>query len=157
MKTNLKYASVALIALGAILTSCEKSELTPAGQNTMETKASDDQDRDASRNYKLIGDWKLARYIEGSENQTAQFDGFVFSFKENGHLIAIRGNERVSGLWSRGFNNSNNTRKKLYIDLGARMPFSDLTDTWQIIEMTSNRVQLKRVFDSQNDYVTFVR
>ncbi|MDQ3047441.1 MAG: hypothetical protein M3R27_07835 [Bacteroidota bacterium] len=157
MKTNFKYASVALIALGAILTSCEKSELLPVTQESIETKAVNEQDRAAARNYKMIGDWKLVRYSEGSVDLTSQFEGFTFSFKENGILIAFRGNERVSGLWSRGYNNSNNTRRKLYMDLGTRMPFSDLTDTWHIVEMSTNRVQLRRVFDSQDDYITFVR
>lgn len=46
-----------------------------------------------------VGNWKVSSFIQGNDNNTAQFAAYVFTFKTDGTLIADNNGSQTFGTW----------------------------------------------------------
>jgi hypothetical protein len=97
-------------------------------------------------NIMMGGDWIVALYKDAGENETADFIEYDFAFSAN-HNVTVSQNldPLLNGLW-RVIRDSEG-KLKVYLNLGEDVPFYDLTNDWDFVSITTNRIELKHKND----------
>lgn len=96
------------------------------------------------------GDWKVSYYWDKDKEETNNFSGYSFLFKDNGVLEALKNGATTTGTWQ--LNSSSN---KLIIQIGTAKPLDDLSDDWLIIEKSNTVIKLKDDNDTQLEELHF--
>ena len=101
-----------------------------------------DGDVSEIRNILMGGDWTVAKFTEDGEELTANYTGFNFSYESEHMINATLGvtGPTYSGLW-RVIRNSDD-KLKVYLNLGEQDPLGDLTDDWDFVSITQDRLEL---------------
>ncbi len=115
-----------------------------------------DADVSEIRNIMLGGQWNVALYSEGAVDMTAAYNGVDFSFS-NMHQVELSVNDDpfLTGLW-RVIRNKDQ-ELKFYLNFDEDGIYGDLTDDWDIIEVSSDRIELMSVSggDGSEDFLVF--
>ncbi len=98
------------------------------------------------------GAWEVTYYWDKDQDETSDFAGYTFNFKENGVFEASRNESLQTGTWS-----VNNSSQKLIINIGSAKPLTDLIDDWIILEKTDNLIKLKDDNDEHLEELHFER
>lgn len=106
------------------------------------------------------GSWRVTSYIDSGVDHTNDFNGYSFTFSDNGDVIAVNGGTTVSGTWSITSSNSNddsNDDMDFNLSFASPADFEELTDDWDIQSHTSTKIQLIDVSGGNGgtDYLTF--
>lgn len=99
------------------------------------------------------GNWRIS-YFWDDNDETQHFEGYTFTFGNDGTVSAVRTSSSVSGTWG--------TRKddgftKLDLNFGSTPVFDDLNDDWKIKTHTDAKIELEDVSggNGETDYLTF--
>ncbi len=109
------------------------------------------------------GTWRVNRFVEDGNDQTHHFNGYVFTFNENGTIISSNGTTTVAGTWvtsSGSSSSSSGSDPKFILQFNAASgPFEEISEDWRIESTTSTTVELKHVSggDGSIDLLTFTR
>jgi len=91
----------------------------------------------------VAGNFTVGSFV-GNGSQSTSLDGFSFTFKENGTIIATNGNDSFNGTWK--FDDGNNTEIKIAF---TNAPLDQLNKSWHIKDLTDDHLYLTD--DSQNE------
>ena len=108
------------------------------------------------------GTWRITLYEDNGVDETTNYSNYNFTFNSNGVLTAVN-TTTYNGTWSVTASNSNDDSQD---DLDFNIAFlapapsaftDDLTDDWDIISYTANKIQLIDVSGGNGgtDYLTF--
>lgn len=97
------------------------------------------------------GTWRISSFIDSGEDETNDFTGFIFDFKNDGSVMASRGELTVLGTWS--INDSSNSSDdddgssddvdfNLFFNVPESNDFDDLSDDWDITSISSSKIEL---------------
>ncbi|RFN60418.1 hypothetical protein DZ858_00665 [Marixanthomonas ophiurae] len=97
------------------------------------------------------GTWRITQFIDSGDDETSDFNGFVFTFNSNGTVITNRGELSVSGTWS--VNDSSNSSDdddgssddvdfNLFFNVPETNDFEDLNDDWDLVSATNLKIEL---------------
>jgi hypothetical protein len=123
----------------------------------------DDNSKDSNQikvvNTATAGTWRITYYFDTDTDETAKFSGYNFTFT-NGTVTATNGTNTYTGTWSITDSNSNDdTMDDLHFNLAFTSPanFADLTDDWEILEITDTKMRLTDVSGGNGgtDFLTF--
>ena len=106
------------------------------------------------RNVMMGGEWMVAQYSEGDMTQNFMPYSFVFGPE---HIMSITLGDTGTtqpGIW-RVLRNSDG-KLKVYLNAGIEGALADLTDDWDFVSMTSNRIELKSYNDFNASYDVLV-
>ena len=120
------------------LSSCKKDDNSGSTQDIVQVVTS--------------GTWRITSFVESSENKTADFAGYTFSFESNSQLIASLSGTNTIGSWRWDDGSS-----KFHISIGNGTPLSDFTDDWLILEKTETLIRLKNDNAAKNEFLNFTR
>ena len=97
------------------------------------------------------GLYRIAKFIDTGDDETAQFNGYRFRFRSNGTLVATTNTGKVfTGSYAL---NSNQT--KMEIVIGGTEALEDLDDDdWRVALLTDTRIRLTA---PDPDVVVFVK
>ncbi len=152
MKILLKATLVIFIYTGLAM-SCNKDDDNSQQQNTTIPQ---------TINTAQSGSWKVTYFFDSDHEETGHFTGYVFTFNENGSLVAVKGSTTVTGTWSVTDSNSsdddggsNDTDFNIFFASPA--DFEDLSDDWDIISVTNSKIELTDVSGGNGgtDFLTF--
>lgn len=152
MKILLKATLVIFIYTGLAM-SCNKDDDNSQQQNTTIPQ---------TINTAQSGSWKVAYFFDSDHEETGHFTGYVFTFNENGSLVAVKGSTTVTGTWSVTDSNSsdddggsNDTDFNIFFASPA--DFEDLSDDWDIISVSNSKIELTDVSGGNGgtDFLTF--
>lgn len=108
------------------------------------------------------GTWYISNFVEDGNNETQHFTGYTFTFDDNNVVTATNGTDTYTGTWSVTNDDSSdddNSSSDIDFNIGFASPqeFIDLTDDWDIVEQTSNKIELIDVSGGNGgtDYLTF--
>lgn len=107
------------------------------------------------------GTWKITKYIDSENNETADFSGYDFTFTENNILMVHKGADEIMGSWLVATNSSNDDSPindlDFIISFSGPEKFMELTDDWEIKSSTSTKLELIDVSggNGETDYLTF--
>jgi hypothetical protein len=126
-----------------------KFEVEDIGYELVLQRVCDDNNDDGDvleiRNFMMGGDWIVALYEDGDMNETENYMGYTFNFMAN-HLITTTLSETgvsYPGLW-RVLRNSDG-KLKVYLNFGDVDPLVELTEDWELVSITNDRIELKDV------------
>ncbi len=152
MKILLKATLVIFIYTGLAM-SCNKDDDNSQQQNTTIPQ---------TINTAQSGSWKITYFFDSDHEETGHFTGYVFTFNENGSLVAVKGSTTVTGTWSVTDSNSsdddggsNDTDFNIFFASPA--DFEDLSDDWDIISVSNSKIELTDVSGGNGgtDFLTF--
>lgn len=108
------------------------------------------------------GTWRITYYYDTDHEETSSFNGYNFTFGANNVLTASNGTNNYTGTWSISDSNSNDdSLSDLDFNIAFSSPtkFEELTDDWEIIEISSTLIKLKDVSGGNGgtDYLTFTK
>jgi hypothetical protein len=85
------------------------------------------------------GTWRITYYWDTDHEETSNFSGYSFSFGSNSVLTATKTGSTVTGTWSTGTDDS---KTELIIAFASPDSFVEISDDWEVIEMTDTRIKL---------------
>lgn len=97
--------------------------------------------------------WRIASFIEYGEDATAEFDGYEFTFNDNGNFRAVNGNRRVNGNYQI-FVDDGVVEMMIQLPL-ARAPFNELHDDWYNSTLSETEVRFEDPYSSPADVLLF--
>ncbi len=116
----------------------------------------DDGDVAEIRNIMLGGQWNVALYAEDDVDMTTEYNGVDFSFS-NMHQVELSVNDNpfLTGLW-RVIRDSDQDLK-FYLSFDEDGIYGDLTDDWDIVEISTDRIELRSESgeDGSEDFLVF--
>ncbi len=124
-----------LFLVGAItlqLAACTKNNTTPSSGLPVSAAT-------------VAGNFTVTSFVSSGET-TSLFDGYFFTFNENGTLIAKQGNDTVSGTWR--FDDSDSTELKISF---PSAPLNEMNKGWHIAELTEDHLWLTDDDDNSDD------
>lgn len=102
------------------------------------------------------GTWRVTHFSERSNNETDDFNGYIFTFQSNGKVLAAKNGIIKEGNWS-----ESTSSQKLVIDMGvkndANKPLGELTDDWVIVSKTETKINLADDNSSSNELLEFTK
>lgn len=106
------------------------------------------------------GTWRITEFIDSGNNETNHFNGFNFTFDNNGTLTAQNGSTIYIGSWNISDSNSSDDSKDdldLNINFNLTNDFESLNEDWSFISQSSNRIELTHVSGGGGgtDFLTF--
>ena len=121
MKRLIHFFSICLIVTQFI--ACKKDVTTPS--NALPVTAGN-----------VAGNFSVSSFT-GTGDQTSVFNGFTFTFKENGSIVATSGSDTFNGTWR--FDDSNNSEIKISF---SNAPLNELNGSWHIDDLTDDHMSL---------------
>jgi hypothetical protein len=105
------------------------------------------------------GTWRITYYYDTDKEETTNYTGYNFTFG-SGPITATNGTNTYTGTWSITDTNSNDdTMDDLHFNISFASPaaFADLSDDWDILEVTDTKIKLVDVRGGNGgtDYLTF--
>ena len=109
------------------------------------TSSDDDQlltSNDITQTITQTDGWKVSWYWDKDKDETSDFSGYIFYFKNTGVFEALKNGSTISGTWQ--IKDDSHGTKRLVINPGnEEKPLSELEDDWVILEMMDNKIELK--------------
>lgn len=140
MKKLFAVAGV-FIALG--LTSCKKDETSTSTITTSNVTTT-----------VSTGTWRVTYYWDTDRDETANFNGFNFTFGPSNLVSAANTLFNINGTWSTAIDDS---KIKLILAFTTNANFIEISDDWHVIERTDTKIRLQDVSGGNGgtDYLTF--
>ena len=106
------------------------------------------------------GIWRITLFIDSGTDETSHFSGYSFTFGDNNILTSTNGTVIHTGTWSITDSNSNDDHPDdldFNILFSFNNDFEDLSEDWQILSQSSNRIELTHVSGGNGgtDFLTF--
>lgn len=99
------------------------------------------------RNIMLGGQWSVALYENEGENSTANYVEMDFSFALFNQVeVSINDDPQIGGLWRISRDSGDNIL--FYLNFDDSIIYGELTESWYIVEVTSDRIEL--VYEDEN-------
>jgi hypothetical protein len=123
---KLNYLIIFLISL-SLFFSCKKED------------NSHDSNSSASNSSVLTsGSWRVSYYHHDSDDNTADFSGYVFIFTSAGTMSASNSNGTTTGTWSQ-----DDSHNELHFSIGSSTPLNKLSSGWAVISSNGSEMLLK--------------
>ena len=133
--------------------SCDKDD-----DNTQQLETTAQQTQNTAQS----GSWKITYFFDSDQNDTNHFNGFTFTFNENGSLVGVNGSTTITGTWSVTDSNSSDddggsSDVDFNIFFASPPDFEELSDDWDIISVTNSKIELTDVSGGNGgtDFLTF--
>ncbi|MCC1485509.1 hypothetical protein [Winogradskyella immobilis] len=105
-----------------------------------------DEDVIFIRNAIFGGDWEVTLYEDGSDDETDNYNGYAIDFEQSGALFVEGNGNTLEGSWLAYRDDEGELR--LGTNFGTDDdPFDELTQRWNVVSVTTNRIELIDRFD----------
>lgn len=160
MKTNVKNRLRILISslvVGLFLISCSTDDDSNNTDNTQEIME--------ANSIATTGTWRVSSLIDDGQDETSDFNGYVFTFDSSGSLTASNGTTDLIGTWSIEDDSSSDDDDDDDIDFNIFFAvsedddFDDLVDDWDIVSINDTMISLVDVSggDGGTDTLVFTK
>ena len=97
--------------------------------------------------------WKVTYFFD-TQDETYHFADYVFTFNDDGTVVAARDAQAVNGTWT--VSATRDKKTKLKLDFEIIEPFEELNDDWDVLQFTEDVVQLHDVSggSGETDFLT---
>jgi hypothetical protein len=87
------------------------------------------------------GTWRITLFMEEGNNETSDFNGYAFTFNEDGSVDAIGSGGAVEGTWS---TEKDDGDLKLYLNFTDPL-LSEIADDWHILSQSDAKLEMEDV------------
>lgn len=122
------------------------------------TCSSDDDDGSPNDNSQQIveiestaqsGTWRITNFNDSGQDETSDFNGYDFSFNNDGSLVATNGSNTMTGTWSVTDDSSSSSSSddddidfNIFFPVPDSNDFEDLNDDWDVVSTSATRIEL---------------
>ena len=162
MKKKINYSWIVILVF--ILTSCTSDD---SNDDLMANLAAQVEE---VQNLVTSGSWSIMSYIDSGVDETDDFAGYAFTFNTDGSILADNGSNKIEGNWSVTGDDSSDSSSDDSMDddsddidfnifFASPDRFAELTEDWDIVSRTDNRIELIDVSggDGSTDRLILVR
>lgn len=111
------------------------------------------------------GTWRVSSFIDDTDDETTNFNGYNFTFAANGVVTATNAVNTYSGTWSVSDSDSSDDDDSSSDDVDFNInfttpaAFADLSDDWDIQETTATTIKLIDISGGNGgtDYLVFTK
>jgi hypothetical protein len=101
-------------------------------------------------NTAVSGSWTISSYVDSGQDETNDYNGYTFTFNDDGTVVATNGGNTINGTWSVTDNSNSNDDSNSVDDIDFNISFSvpttsvfyDLNDDWEIVTYSNNTISL---------------
>ena len=159
MKNRIKFYTF-LIAVMYTLFSCENDDNSNSDNNQNATNQ--------TIQIAQTGTWRIASFIDSGDNETSDFNGYIFTFNEDGTLNATNGTNTQNGIWSVTNDSSDNSSDddgnsmdddedfNIFFPVPDSNDFEDLSEDWDVVSISATVISLIDD-DGDEDTLTFTQ
>lgn len=161
---NKIFFRLSLLLFSVVIVGCSNDDDNQNNNNDNTTSA------DQTTQIMEEGTWRITNFIDSGDDETADFNGYAFTFLANGTVNAVKGNETVSGTWSITDDNSNSSSDddgnssddddfNLFFPVPDTNKFEDLNDDWDFVSISNTKIELIDISGGNGgtDLLTFER
>ncbi len=149
-KTFLK--TIALFSLAIAFVACSSGD-DPAPDDNNNNNNNNQTSADITTDIAETGAWRITSFIDSGQDETADFNGYTFTFNPNGTLIATNGSDTVTGTWSVTDDSSNSSSDddgnstddddfNIFFPVPESNKFEDLNDDWDFVSVSNTKIEL---------------
>jgi len=156
MKKTFYLGFAMLLSLSLMASACSSDDDGDSSSN------SNAQQIIAVENTVESGNWRITYFFDTDSDETSDFNGYSFTFSDNGTLTATNGTNTYTGSWSVTDSSSSSDDDSsddidFNISFSSPPDFAELTDDWDIIEYSNTRIELIDISGGNGgtDYLTF--
>jgi len=95
------------------------------------------------------GTWRITSFVDSGQNETADFNGYEFDFRQDGTVVASNGTTTYNGTWSITDSSSSGDDSpdddadfNLFFPVSEDDDFEDLNDDWDIVSVSNSLIDL---------------
>lgn len=107
------------------------------------------------------GIWIITNYTDSGIDETTDYNGYKFDFAESGQLSSSNGITTINGTWSITDDSGSTSQGDIDFNIFFNAPdnFSELSDDWDIVSISSNKIELIDISGSsgETDSLTFTK
>ncbi len=107
------------------------------------------------------GTWIITNYTDSGTDETTDYDGYNFDFAESGQLSSSNGITTINGSWSITDDSGSTSQGDIDFNIFFSAPdnFADLSDDWDIVSISSNKIELIDISggSGETDSLTFIK
>ncbi len=118
------------------------------------------------------GTWRITNFNDSGQDETSDFNGYVFAFASNGTLTVTNGNNTITGSWSvtddsnsssdssdDDGDSSSDVDFNIFFPVPESNDFEDLNDDWDINSISDTVIDLIDISGGNGgtDILTFER
>ena len=113
--------------------------------------SSDDSNNETMPREQLVqntvnSNWIITSYIDSGQNETSDYNGYIFQFNNNGSVVAQKGDISINGTWSIT-SSDDDSQDQMHFNLSFNVPtdhdFDELNDDWHVSNFSSSRIDLE--------------
>lgn len=158
MKTLQKSIFLAMIAL--MLGACETDD--SANNNDQMTA----QEIEEANTVATSGTWRVTNYNDDGQDETSDYNGYIFTFETTGVLTATKDTTTISGTWSITDDSSSSSDDddddidfNIFFPVSDDHPLDDLSDDWDIVSFDATTINLIDISggDGSTDLLTIMK
>ena len=141
MKSNFFLVFLVMLSLTLMSTQCSKDDdfLNDNSEEIMLVK-----------NIAESGTWYISSYIVSGQDETNDYNGYTFTFNNDGTVVATNGSNNLNGTWSVTDSSNSNDDSNSIDDIDFNLMFSvpttsvfdDLNDDFEIVTYNNNTISL---------------
>jgi hypothetical protein len=113
------------------------------------------QDTEIIKAAMMQGSWRITEYKDHGQDETDHFTGYDFTFEADNVLTATDGSHTYTGAWTlttdKTDDESPNNPLDFNIVFAAPADFEDISDDWDLVSRTADKLVLIDVSDSGTD------
>ena len=152
MKRNINIAMLLMFSITLLSSTCSSDDDSNQPNTTVNIQE--------VINTAESGTWVITYFFDTDEEETNNFNGYNFSFNNDGSLVATNNSTTIEGSWSvtnSGSNDDSSNDVDFNISFISPPNFEELSDDWDIIQYSSNMIELIDVSGGNGgtDYLTF--
>lgn len=95
------------------------------------------------------GEWKVSKLIDGQSDHTVDFESFIFTFNEDGTVVAQNDLFTENGTWA--YDNSSSSAEELVLQFSVTNPFDEINDYWDIVSESNSKIELQDISGGNGD------
>lgn len=142
MKLNFFYGMLTLLSFTLMSSMCSSDDMENPNDNSQQIMEIE--------NTAKSGTWIISSYVDSGQDETSDFNGYTFTFGNDGTLMATNGSNNITGTWSitdsSNSNDDSNTIDDIDFNISFSVPttsvFYDLIDDWELMSLTDNTISL---------------
>ncbi|MCG2459868.1 hypothetical protein K8352_03840 [Flavobacteriaceae bacterium F89] len=116
----------------------------------------EDGDVQEIRNFMMVGEWMVAKYSASDMDETANYAAYTFAFQAENMLNVRIGETGPTLLGSWRVLRNSDSKLKVYLNVEDKDPLGALTDDWEFVSITTDRLELRdNRDDSSGDLLVF--
>jgi hypothetical protein len=109
-----------------------------------------------------VGQWKVTSFVQGKDNTTSQFANYIFTFNNDGTVIADNRGTQTIGYWHYqeavfyyGLPVYGSSPYGFTMNIGTSLPLISLNENFFISKKTLTTIYIDSINPNENAHVTF--